>query len=305
MVRSRRAATGTVIEKEEVGHRPSQAVHLAQEEGELLQLVAARGDSQVVRQDGEGIHQHLVLPIQRQGYLLGGAVAVAEEAGALLEVALIYLGRRRDDAARVKLYGEWLVFGGEFAGLNIVGQVLETLLHLCPARHLLIEEIEHVLLARGTVPTLQHRTARSYLDRAQAVLIEIVAVNLVEGKGGIGVAFPTAAEIEFVEDSAYAVAAREGQAQGVVLAVGSIGKTYLAEDIGAEGTRRAEPIDAQGIVAAIVGGPFLVGNQSRRQGFELEVNHAIRTNHHGGLLLVEGFDNTRQCGGTAIQIVGI
>ena len=305
MVGSGCAATRSVVEEEEVGHRPGQAVHLAEEERELLQLMAARGDGQMVRQDGEGIHQHLVLSIEGQGYLLGWAVAVAEEAGAFPEIALIYLGCCRDDAARVELYGKGMVFGGEFAGLNVAGQFLEPLLHLCPSRHLLIEETEHVLLARRSVPPFEHRTARFYLYGAQAVLVEVVAVDLVQGKGRIGVAFPAAAEVEFVKDSANAVAAREGQPQGIVLAVGSIGETDLAEDVCAEGARRTEAIDAQGIVAAIVGGPFLMGNQSRRQGVELEVHHAIRANNHSGLLLVEGFDNACQRGGTAIQVVGI
>ena len=51
----------------------------------------------------------------------------------------------------------------------------------------------------------------------------------------------------------------------------------------------------QGIVASVFIGPLLVVYQSRWQGVEVEVAHAVRADNHCCLLLVEGIYYLLKC----------
>ncbi len=104
---------------------------------------------------------------------------------------------------------------------------------------------------------------------AYAVLIKVVGVGFFHGEVGVGVVLPAAAEIEYVINAAYLVTAREGQPQGIVLAIACVWHAYVAQQRGVECARSAEAVDTQGIVAAVVGGPFLVVDYAGGLGWRL------------------------------------
>ena len=129
---------------------------------------------------------------------------------------------------------------------------------------------------------------------AQAVLVEVVAIDGFGRERSIAVPFPTAAKVQFVVDAPDAVAAAEHESQGIVLAVTGIGYLYFAQYGGEEGAWGPQAVDAQGIVAAVGLGPFAVVDEAGGQGLELEVAHAVRTDDHGGPLLIEGVHDALQ-----------
>ena len=79
----------------------------------------------------------------------------------------------------------------------------------------------------------------------------------------------------------------------------------MAQQVGAEGTRGTEPVDAERIVAPVLGRPFRVGNESGRERLERKVYHAVTADDHGGALALEGIKNARQCLGRGVEVVGV
>ena len=140
---------------------------------------------------------------------------------------------------------------------------------------------------------------------AQTVLIQVVGVHLLHTEGCITVASPAAAEVEFVVDSADTVTARECQSQRIVLTIRGIRKLDLSDQRSEEGARSTQSVDTQCIVASVFFGPFLVVYQSRRQGVEVEVAHAVRADNHGSLLLVEGIYYFLECLWRRIEVVAV
>ena len=88
--------------------------------------------------------------------------------------------------------------------------------------------------------------------------------------------------------------ARENQTQSIVLAIRGVGESHLAQQRGEEGAWCTQSVDAQSVIWSVLIGPLSVVYQSWRQGVQVEVAHAIRTNHHGCILLVEGVYNLLQ-----------
>ena len=81
-----------------------QSVHLAIMAVDGLWLVLGGGNGEVDRQDGEGVDQELEVVVYLLGHLFLGAVSLAQEAGALAECVLVYLGACADDACRIELH---------------------------------------------------------------------------------------------------------------------------------------------------------------------------------------------------------
>ena len=305
MVGSGRAAARAVVKEHEVGDFPSHLVEPVNHVLEPLRRVAAQGYGEMSGEYGEGIYEQLETPLERVTDLLFRAVVVAEKARAFLQMPLVDFGGGGTHAARVKLHGERIVVGLETARLDILTQIVEAFRHFGPRLHLTVEKGMHVVGRGFGVPKRHEGAAGTQLDGAQAVFIDIVAVHLFHGKGGVGIALPAAAEVEFVVDAPDAPAARYGQTEGIVFAVTGIGETKAAQNVGAEGTRRAQAVDAQGIVSPVVGRPFFMVDQARRQRFEVEVDHSVTANHHGRLLLAEGLDDAGERVRAAVKVVAV
>ena len=261
-----------------------EAMHLAiiLVDGLWLMLLGWYGE--VDGQDREWIDQELESVVYLLSHLHLRSVLITEEARAFAQGLLIYLGSRAHDASWVPLELYQL---GELLGLHML-EVTEAMAGILPFLQLAIEEARDATILHDVCLALEHLLASLQFHGAQAVLVEIVGIHTVNAQRGITVASPATTEIEFVIDSADAITARESQAEGIVLTIGGVRELDLANQWGKEGARCAQAIDTQGIVAAIIISPFLVVDESRRQGVEVEITHAIRANHHRCLLLVEG-----------------
>ena len=184
-------------------------------------------------------------------------------------------------------------------------EVTETATGILPLFQLPIKEPGDAAVFHDVCLALQHLLACLQFHGTQAVFVEIVGVHPVYAEGCVTVASPAAAEIQLVIDSADAVTAGECQSEGIILAIACIGKLYLAHQRGEEGAGRPESVDAQGIVATVVLGPFLMVDESRGQGVEVEVAHTVRADDHRRLLLVEGVHYLLKRLGRGIEVVAV
>ena len=125
---------------------------------------------------------------------------------------------------------------------------------------------------------------------ADVILVEIVVVHRYEIAVCIGVVVPAAAVIYYIIDAANLIFAAYAQAYCIVLTIFGCGEVDGAEHGGVECTGCAETIDAEGVVAAVLWCPFFVVDDAGRNGFAVEVGHAISTYHHSAVLLMEGVD---------------
>ena len=167
-------------------------------------------------------------------------------------------------------------------------QVAEAMAGISPFLQLSVEEARDAAVFHDIRLALHHLLAGHQFHGAQTVFVEIVGIHPVDAQGGIRIASPATAEIQLVVDSADAIAARESQSQGVVLAIAGVRELHLSYQWGKEGARCTQTVDTQGVVATVILGPFLMVDESRRQGIQVEIAHAIGTNHHRRLLVVEG-----------------
>ena len=140
---------------------------------------------------------------------------------------------------------------------------------------------------------------------AQVVFVGVVAIELVLTERSIAVALPATAEIDLVVDASYAIAAANHQPQGIVLSIAGIGDLQLAKDWREEGTRRAQAVDAQGIVASILERPFAMVDEAWRQGVQMEVAHSVGTDDHRRTLCIEGVHHALQGLGRAVEVIAV
>ena len=162
---------------------------------------------------------------------------------------------------------------------------------IVPFLQLTVEEPLQWRIVHQFLLTLKHLLTSQDLERAQTVLIEVVGIHTIDAQRSVAIASPTAAEIQFAENAADAVVAREDESQGVILAVGGIGKSYLSQQGREEGTWSTKAVDAEGVVRAVIVCPLSVVNESWGQCIQLEVTHAVGTDDHRSVLLVKGFDH--------------
>ncbi len=126
-----------------------------------------------------------------------------------------------------------------------------------------------------------------YLPCADAVFVEVVGVHSFDVESGIGVVFPAAAEVYHIVYAAYLVVTRESQAEGVVFAVGSIGYLDVAQHGSVECAGGAETVDAEGVVAAVLGSPLLVVDYAGGYCVEVDVGELVCAYYHTGVAVVE------------------
>lgn len=55
-----------------------------------------------------------------------------------------------------------------------------------------------------------------------------------------------------------------------------------------------QAVDAEGVIAAVLGSPFFMVDNSGRDGSHIEIGHSVGSDHHGASLLVEGFHDLTQ-----------
>ena len=252
-------------------------------------------DCKVLGQYGEGVHQQLILLHDGQGMLLSWAIAVAKETGTFLYHLFADVGPSTD-------YAGWIPLGAKPSSDSLGGEcfclyVFQRLIAsggVRPVFFFALKEILYFCGGRYPFSALVELLASQNLKGTQVVLISIVLVYLVLTQGCIAISLPAAAEIDLVIQAAYMVTSADHQAKSIVLAIAGIRNLYLPEYWGVEGARCTQTIDAQGIVAPIVGCPLLMVDEAWRQGVQLEVAHAVRTDNHSGLLLAEGIHHLLQ-----------
>jgi len=150
-----------------------------------------------------------------------------------------------------------------------------------------------------------HLDAGFEFPRADVILVEIVVVHCYEIAVGVGVVIPAAAVVDYVVDTSDLVFAADAQTYCIIFAVLGGREVDLAEHGYVETAGSAEAVDAEGIVAAVVGGPFLVVDHSRRDGLAVEVGHTVGADNHCAVLLVECVDELLYGGLISIGVVGV
>ena len=193
---------------------------------------------------------------------------------------------------------------GELAHLHMF-QVAEAAACIFPHLQLAVEVPRHAAVLHDVFLALQHLLAGFQLHGAQAVLVEVVGIDALYAQGGIAVASPPAAQIQFVVYTPYAVTPREGQSEGIVLAVRRVGELYLPYQRRKESARCTQSVDTQCVVAAVVLCPLAVVDDARRQRVQVEVAHAVGAYYHGGFLFMECIHYLLQCLGRRIEVVTV
>ena len=155
------------------------------------------------------------------------------------------------------------------------------------------------------LPQCVKPAARLYLLRAQLVFVGIVAVDTLLAQCGIAVALPTAAQVQLVVDSPYAVAATYHQSQGIILAIAGVWYLQFAQHRCVECAWGAQTVYSQGVVAAVLRCPFAMVYQSGRQGFQTEVAHAVAAYHHGSVLREEHVHHPLQRVRAAVEVIAV
>ena len=174
-----------------------------------------------------------------------------------------------------------------------------------PSFKLTVEEALQGAIHRHIVLTSYELLACRHFKRAQTVFVQIVGIHLFHAQGGIAVAIPTAAEVEFVVDSAYTVLATECKSEGIILAITCVGELYLPYKRREECTRRTKSVYAQGVVRTVLVSPLTMVDESWRQRFEFEVAHTVASYNHSRPLTIEFIDDTLQCLRRRIEVVAV
>ena len=191
MVGSRGATFGSVVEHHHLGIFVEQIEHLAIVAQYALWLVAQRGDGEVCGQNGERIDKQLKVLVDNLLGLLLGAVGLAEEARTLGYCLLVDLGTRGCYPCGIPLHVDGDGVTGQFACLHSL-QLLIASAGLVPCLQLAVEESEQRTVDHDICLTLLHLLACRYFQCAQAVLIQVVGINLVDTQRRITVASPSA-----------------------------------------------------------------------------------------------------------------
>src|SRR5204862_5135699 len=100
-------------------------------------------------------------------------------------------------------------------------------------------------------------------ERAQPVLVKIVTVHRRERQCAVAVASPAAAQVNRIVNAPDLVIAAEAQSDGVIFAIARIRQAGFSQYRHVKGSWRAQPVDAQRVVAPVLPRPFAVVNQSR------------------------------------------
>src|SRR5436190_13157461 len=88
------------------------------------------------------------------------------------------------------------------------------------------------------------------------IFVRVVAIQCLQGQCAVRVAFPSAAQINRIVNSADLIIAADAKRDGVVFAVTHIRKPDLPQYGGVERARRAESVNTQSVVSAVFTRPF-------------------------------------------------
>ena len=302
MVGSRGTTLRTVIENHQVGPDAQQLMDFSIMIPNGLRLVCLPWDGIVGGKYRIRIHQQFVLVVDRLLHLLLWTVLGTEEAGALGQCLAVNLRSGGNHSGGIKLCLQGGLAYRKVAGLHLM-KVAEMQAGQFPCLQLPVEETRPTAIVGQIALAAHHPLAGTDFHRAQPVLIKVVGIHLLHREGGIAVASPTAAQIEFAEYPAYAIATAESQSQRIVFSIGCIGEFYLTEQRREEGTRCSESVDAKGIVRSVLVGPFGMADKSRRQCVQVEVAHPVTAHNHGRLLLIECIHHLLQGAFRRIEVV--
>ena len=174
-----------------------------------------------------------------------------------------------------------------------------------PFGEFFLEEIFYLLGSYFVLPKQVELLACLNLKAAQVIFVCIVFVNLVLTEGSIAVSFPASAEIDFVVDTADTIPSAYHQAKGIVFSVTCVRYLQLLQYWCKESAWSTQTIDAQSIVAAVVFCPFTMVDKTWWKRVQLEVTHAIRTNHHCSTFGIEGIYHSLQGLWRRVQVVAV
>ena len=198
----------------------------------------------MLRQDGVGVDENLIVFLRHQFVLLLRSVVVTEEAGAFADCLLVYSGSSGDDSGGIKLSRHHHLAKGQFLCLYAFLQRFVSLSSLGPFLQFLLEESLKFFFRHLMLPEQVELLACFDLEGAQVVLVSVVLVDLVLTESGIAVAFPSTAKIQLVVDAADAVAAAYHQAKRIVFPIACVGYLKFTEYGCEEGAGSSESVDA-------------------------------------------------------------
>ena len=266
--------------------------------------MVAQWDGEMLGKNRIRIQQKVILLQHGEAFLLFWTVHIAKEARTALDGFWVNVCPCRDDACRIVLCHQTASIDVELADCYMSQLVVAfaSSFPICQLR----DEQGVCVLVRGTIlPIFVQSATVDDFHRAQAVLINIVAIDFVRRQRCVAVAFPTTAEVQFVVDSANLILTAESQTYRIIFSVGSVGHANLSEQRREESARSAQTVDAQGIVVAVLWRPLTMVDEARGQGLELEVAHAIGTNHHSAMLFIELVDDALQSVRSAVEVVAV
>ena len=126
---------------------------------------------------------------------------------------------------------------------------------------------------------------------ANVVFKRIVCIDLLDAEYGIGIPFPSAAQVNGGIDSSDGVTARNRQTDGIIFSVTDIGESYFSEKRRVECARRPETVYAKSVVVPVLIRPFSMGDYSGRQRIQIEVRHPVRADHHSVMSFLKFIDD--------------
>ena len=202
VVRCGCSAARAVVEDEIACEAACHVQHVGQMAFDALRAVFAVCQCEVFRQDGIRVDKQFIRAEAGSVCLLFRPVCGAEEAGTCGDGRMVHFRSGRADACRVVLEDEPVV---ECLVLHM-GQCLVALRSLLPAGQLPMQVGGGFQSVGGIFPSLPVMAdACLEFQCAQAVFVEIVRVDACDVQCRIGVAFPSAAEVDHVIDASDAV----------------------------------------------------------------------------------------------------
>ena len=142
-------------------------------------------------------------------------------------------------------------------------------------------------------------------DRAEPIFVVRVAVLCFERERMVRVAFPAAAPIERIVDSADRIFATESNDDGVVFAPADVREADLAERGHVERPRGSQAMDAERIVVAVFGRPLAMIDEARRNLLQAKVDDRVRADYRGATAATKLGDDAREDIGAGVYVVAI
>ena len=121
----------------------------------------------------------------------------------------------------------------------------------------------------------------------------------------VGIVVPAAAIVHHIIDTPYPVLAAYPQAHGVILPILGRREIKFAKQRSIESARSAQSVHPEGIVPPVLQGPFLMVDDSGRDGVKVEIRNPVGPYDHCAILLAEGIHELLHCVPVAVEVVGI